>query len=389
MSRIFDDFERTDPAPRSDAESSYHFLNRVARPQWQLVRNLIEEWFSEYPVAAQADLRSRLQDGDYVQHIGAWWELYSYKLFRRLGYQVSVHPALTKTSRQPDFLVTRDEVSMYVECVVFLSKLGPVKGQGGGERAWIFEATNQARDPNFTVDIEILRGGAQRPKAAEIVRPLERWLSSLDPDEVIEQTAAGIGAPEFVLNVRGWTIEYGAWPVKPESRGDRGRLIGAYPMTGGFINTDTLRYREIVKHKGGHYGLPDKPFVVAVLTTAAFLDQDEVAEALFGSRAVEYNQGQPESVRSVRRRDGYWRQGPPKRGSRVSAVLHGENIDPWRVSARLPSLWINPWADKSLPASLPFATFTAHDTGEVYQTESGNSADAVFDLSADWPGFAR
>jgi hypothetical protein len=389
MSRIFDDFERTDPAPASDMESSYHFLNRVARPQWELVRNLVEEWFSDYPVAAQADLRSRLQKDDYGQHIGAWWELYTYTLFRRLGYQVSIHPELKNTSRQPDFLVTRDEVSMYVECVIFLTRLAPVNGQGGGERSWIFEATNQASNPNFLVDIEIRQSGTQRPKAAEIVRPLEDWLSSLDPDEVIQQIDAGMGAPELVLTVRGWTIEYGAWPVKPESRGEKGRLIGAYPMTGGFTGSEMFRYRDIVSRKGGHYGLPDKPLMVAVLNTSGLLEQNDVAEALFGSREVEYYEGQPESVRSVRKRDGYWRQGPPKRGSRVCAVLDGENIYPWRVVAQLPKLWINPWPEASLPTTLPFATYTAHDTGEVYQSESGTSSDAVFDLSADWPGFTR
>ncbi|SPM34775.1 hypothetical protein MRAB57_2596 [Mycobacterium rhizamassiliense] len=387
--RIFDDFLRTDPAPAYDTESSYDFLNRVAGPQWELVRNLIEQWFADYPVAAQADLRGRLQNDDYAQHIGAWWELYTYTLFCRLGYRVSTHPKLTNTSRQPDFLVTRDEVSFYVECIVFLSGLGPVHGQGGGERSWIFEATNQANDPNFMVDIEIRRVGAERPKAAEIVRPLEDRLSSLDPDEVTEQIAAGMGAPEYVLPVRGWIIEYGAWPVNPEARGERGRLIGSYPMTGGWIDNEMLRYRDVVKRKGGHYGLPDKPLMVAVLNTSGFLDGDEVAEALFGSGAVEYYEGQPDSVRSVRKRDGYWRQGPPKRGSRVCAILDGENIYPCRVAARLPKLWVNPWAENPIQATLPFVSITAHDTGEVYQTDCGTSTDAVFDLSADWPGFAR
>lgn len=75
-------------------------------------------------------------------------------------------------------------------------------------------------------------------------------------------------------------------------------------------------------------------------------------------------------------------------GGRPSAVLDGENIYPWRVMAKLPKLWINLWAKKPVNASLPFATFTAHDTGEVYQTKSGTSTEAVFGLSADWFGFA-
>lgn len=389
MPRIFDDSERTDPSPADDMESSYHFLNRVARPQWALVRELIEDWFSEYPAVAQADMRGRLQNDDYTQHIGAWWELYTYKLFRCLDYRVAIHPMLASTSRQPDFLVTRGEDSMYVECVVFLSSLGPVRGGGSGERAWIFKATNQSSDPNFMVDIEIRRSAAHRPKARDIVRPLEKWLSSLDPDEVIEQIAAGMGVPQLVLTPGDWIIDYGAWPVTPEHRAEKGRLIGMYPMTGGFTGGEVVHYREIVSRKGGRYGQPDKPLVVAVLNTAGFFDQNEIAEALFGSGVFEYIPGQDAFVKTVRRRDGYWRQGPPPRGARVSAILDGENVYPWRVSDHLPKLWINPWADKPVTAALPFATLTAHDTGEVYQRESGTSAATVFGLSADWPGFAR
>jgi hypothetical protein len=69
MTRIFGDFERTDAAPAYDTESSYHFLNRAARPQWELVRDLVEDWFSEYPEDAQADVRNRFQDDDYGQHM--------------------------------------------------------------------------------------------------------------------------------------------------------------------------------------------------------------------------------------------------------------------------------------------------------------------------------
>jgi hypothetical protein len=390
MIRIFDDVERSDSSPAYDTEDSFHFLNRVSRPEWGRVRELVEEWFAEYPESSQADLRSRFRDNDIGQHYGAWWELYVYTLYRRLGYQVSIHPVLTSTSRQPDFLVTRGDWSMYVECVVYLSVAGPVNGQAAGERSWIFKATNQARNPNFMVDIDIRRAGAERPKASEIVRPLEEWLSSLDPDKVSDQISAGMGVPELVLDdVRGWSIEYGAYPVKPEHRGEEGRLIGTYPMTGAFINDEMLRLRDIVKRKGRHYGVPDIPFMVAVLNTSGFVTDGEVTEALFGTEAVEYIPGDRSSVRRVRQRDGYWRLGPPKRGSRVSAVLLGENIYPWRVVAEMPKLWINPWADLPLSDALPMQTYTAHDTGEVYEARTGTLPNSLFGLSTDWPGFSR
>jgi hypothetical protein len=239
------------------------------------------------------------------------------------------------------------------------------------------------------VDIEILRTGTQRPKALDISRPLQNWLSSLNPDEVQEQIASGLGTPQFVLDVCGWTIEYGALPVQPEYRGEGRRLIGVYPMIGGFLGGEMLHLREIVKRKGRHYGSLDKPFVIAVLNTSGLVDENEVAEALLGSLAVERSHQFSTPIRMVRRRDGYWRQGPPKRGSRVSGVLHARNINPWRVAAGLPKLWINPWADLPMTEPLPFQTFTAYHTGEVYETQSGTAAYDLFGLSQSWPGFDR
>lgn len=387
--RIFDVVDRTDSSPAYDTEYSFHFLNRVAGAPWQRVRELIDSWFAEYPPDAKPDLRSRFREADAPQHYGAWWELYVYTLHQRLGYEVEIHPTLPGTTRQPDFLVTRGDTATYVECAVYLSRAGSTS-DGGGERGWIYEATNQASDPNFLVDIEIRRSGTERPKASEVVKPLEQWLSSLDPDVVAGQIACGSGAPELFLTVRGWEIEYSAWPVLPERRGEGGRLIGVYPTVTAFISNDMLRIRDLVKYKGGRYGSPDKPLQIAILNTSGFAEAQEIQEALFGTEALSYFVGQPDSTHLVRKRDGYWRQGPPVRGSRVSAVLVGQNIYPWRICAETPKLWINPWADKHMIDPPLLETHTARDTGEVHQVRAAGSApDAIFGLDREWPGFQR
>lgn len=259
----------------------------------------------------------------------------------------------------------------------------------GGERSWIFEATNQARDPNFMVDIDIRRSGSQRPKASEIIEPLERWLSSLDPDAVSDEIARCHRSPELLLEIRGWTIDYGAWPVKPDRRGEPSRLIAMYPAIDGWISNEMLRFRDILGKKGRHYGKPDKPLTVAILNTSGFADAEDVTEALFGTKETRHVPGQPGSIHNIRRRDGYWRQGPPKRGSRVSAVLVGQNIYPWRITAGLPTVWVIPWADLPTSAEAPMLTNTAHDDGQVYEVHSGTSPDQVFALGADWPGFSN
>lgn len=387
VTKLFDDFPRTDPAPAYDTEGSYRFLNRAARPQWERVRELLEAWFSEYPDTAQADLRKRFQDPDFGQHYGAWWELYIYTLFSRLGYQMFTHPEIPGSSKNPDFLARRGDSAMYVECVVHFSGGGGSGSRGKGLNAWIFEATNMVKSPDFFVDIEIEQAGTERPKATDITRPLDNWLSSLDADRVLQDIEAGSETPQLTIDTRGWKIAYGALPIDPEHRGKEGRLIGIYPTSGVYINNETERLRATVRRKGGKYGTPDKPLVIAVLSTSGFVEEDELTEALFGSVALSYYQGLPGSEEWVRQRDGYWRNVPTKRGARVSAVLYGMNVYPWRVTNGLPKVWLNPWASIPVKSLAEFDTTTATDDGEISTTAANLEPSDVFGLPGGWPGF--
>ena len=92
-----------------------------------------------------------------------------------------------------------------------------------------------------------------------------------------------------------------------------------------------------------------------MLNWTTFGSPDKVDQAVFGSQGISY-----------RLEDGYWHPGPPPRGGRVSAVMFSQHLCASRVLAELPTLWLNPWANKPLLDRLPFATRTAHDTGEVF-----------------------
>jgi hypothetical protein len=69
-------------------------------------------------------LRARFRQHDIYQRAPAWWELYTFTLFRQLGCTLTVDPMIPGT-RRPDLLVTRDGCRMYVES----------KAMPGGRRA--------------------------------------------------------------------------------------------------------------------------------------------------------------------------------------------------------------------------------------------------------------
>ena len=142
---LFDDFERTDDSPALYSESTYSFLNRAAGERWSRVRTLLENWFAQYPNEHRELLRTSFTDSDQGQHLGAWWELYTYSLYRCLGYSIEIHPKLDGVDTTPDFLATRDTRSFYVECAVASTSDGPVTKNPGVEAA-IYDAINEISD---------------------------------------------------------------------------------------------------------------------------------------------------------------------------------------------------------------------------------------------------
>jgi hypothetical protein len=148
--RLFDEGPRSDSSPGAHLEKSFHFLNRRAGAFWDRVRSHIEDCYAAFPDEHKSDLVGRLRHDDERQHLPAWWELYTFTLLDRLGYRVEVHPELQGSSTRPDFLVTRGPVSMYVEAAVVFN---------GDETSdawnWVCDRVNDAKNPDFMVDLEI------------------------------------------------------------------------------------------------------------------------------------------------------------------------------------------------------------------------------------------
>ena len=117
---LFDDFERTNPSPRAYDEDTFSFLNRVDQPYWQRIRDALGQWYAEYPDAEPGfPLRARYRDPAPAQHYGAWWELYLYRLFRCLGFEVEVEPDVP--GGKPDFRMARRDDSFLVEATTTFS----------------------------------------------------------------------------------------------------------------------------------------------------------------------------------------------------------------------------------------------------------------------------
>lgn len=378
--QVFDEFRRLDPEPAHAEEDSFAFLNRAATPYWARVREFIEEAFAEYPAAHAADLRARFRDRRWSAHAGAWWELYLFRLFRMLDFEVEVHPRLQGVSSRPDFRVTASAGSFLVEARHVAAGIRSCRRRVGRDD-WITGPLEELTHPRFVVVVRILARDPQKPRRKAVTAGVLDWLDSLDPDE----PDASIYRP-FRSRAGGWSFELRAVPMQSK-RGDgrRRRLVGVYPGHGGIDNTASA-LRAALKEKAAKYGRPECPLVLAPLLTTGHLDLENVIGALFGSEAMTFSADATESARVIRRADGFWTHPDGYRGTRVSAVLIGDALMPWTAARELPRLWIHPAGARSLPIELPLPTARIDGDGNLRLRDATKSAAEVLALDRAWPG---
>jgi hypothetical protein len=289
----------------------------------------------------------------------------------------------TRKEDRPDFLVTKGPTSMYVEAAVVFNGY-----RDSDAWNWLCDRINDAKNPDFLVNVEIPVEGKRRPSARKIIDPLENWLATLDGDRVLADEEAGRLYPRIQLSAGDWVIDYTAVPVRPDQRGLSGRRIGAYPIRPIDFARDVKQLRKTLKEKGSKYSKPgnplDKPLIVAIATWNG-IDGSELTNALFGSDRLEIPRNLQGAIRRYRKRDGYWRRGAEPRGARVSGVLFGDTMRAWRVASKLPELWINPWPLNPLPGVSPFGTVAVDDDGRFVRADASTTAAELFDLSPQWP----
>jgi hypothetical protein len=382
---LFDDLRRTDPSP-SRGEDSFTFLNRVGTPYWGEVRRLLEEWFGRYPADDAPQLRAMFRSKLPGQHWAAWWELYLHELFKRLGYEVSIHPELPDSKGSPDFELFLDGSRLYVEATVVFS--GIVSGDGDlSAPPWMLNALNDVDNGNFFVRlIEVLGAGPEQLKNREVSAPIKKWLDGLDPDQVAGDYEQGSALPRHRIAQRGWEIVCEAWPVRPDARGKSDhRVFGAGPIQSGCVD-DIGQFESALKTKAGHYGRPEAPLVTAVLSNSSFMERIDIEQALFGREAVQVPVDDTVEPRLVRQRNGFWvrRDGP--QNQRVSAVLSAIGLHPWNAPSVVPQIWLNPWANHPLKEEWPFPEATATDSGVISYREAEPNMYSLLSLPARWPG---
>ena len=166
--------------------SQYDYLNRSNRPEAELIREVINNFYCRYPRKHRKRLRERIQTIDDINHLGACFELITHELLLRAGCRVlEIEPQIAGSRRTPDFLAeTASGVRFYLEATLATGRTS----QETAAKRRLDEAIHEIdriSSPDFFLSLTT-RGEARAPISRRRLRhELRQWISGLVYDSIV------------------------------------------------------------------------------------------------------------------------------------------------------------------------------------------------------------
>ena len=340
---LFDVVKRTHLGRADFRESEFDFLNRSARPEAEVARAQIEDLLSRYPTEGMDHLLSRFRSDDQNFH-GALLELVLYNVFANLGCQVELCD-LDETQKLPDFLVTADGSSCYVEATV----ADPTKGtlELNAHEKDAIQKLNELDGRGLGLVVRT-KGTLTRPlNKRRVTRPFQKLIDDNDVDQIkqlIHRNDSG-PRPFATLKVDDWKM-IGSLTVT-----EGGDFVCSSTGEGKFIDPGKHIEKNVVD-KAGYYGTLVYPFTIALNVREIGFDiKGHAMDAFFGKNVLEETIDQsttpPRTIKHeiVRYPGGVWnyRDARP-RYTRLKAVILFKRLDPFNLEVPM-MVYFNPYVD--------------------------------------------
>lgn len=388
--KLFDEVEGVVDESAGYSEPSFSYINRTSRQEFVLMRDLLEVWFSRYPVSEQQELRSRFRSLNDLQHQAAFFELFLHELLLRFNCKIEPHPSLQKTAKVPDFLVEPDSNhKFYLEATVATGETANQTASRAREN-WVYDVLDRlVNTPDYFLSLSVHGSPKTPPPAKKLANYINKELSLLEYEEIrkIYESNGFSNLPRWHFDYDGWRIEIKPIP-KAKLRGKAGvRPIGT--RTTGFKGVDhRTPIRDSIIEKGRKYGELDLPYVVAVNGLEPGIAQDDVLEALFGKEQHLMDISEDASIVSEPRLqmipDGVWRGPDGPRYTRISAVLMVTRLSIYNIPRAALRLYHNPWARNPFQSVLTQLDQAIPIDGKIHW-QDGKNASTLFELPATWP----
>lgn len=359
-------------------ENPYDFYDSSAKPEFGVVRDRLNYWFSRYPESHQSELRERFK----CTFSSAFFELFIHQLFSNLGFQISIHPKILNTRKKPDFLVWNKFAEFYLEVKEATDKSTEDIIKENRENS-VYDFINEFSSPDFFLRIKTLEIKThQHPLITEIRKTLEKELIKYEPDGMRKKLESEGLDSLPLIKIENEKILLEIQPI-PKSKSIRGksdiRPIGAFPINV-ILGGSNISIKKSIEKKADKYGTLDKPYIIAINSTSPKgTYDDDVTNAILGSLSIQYSTDPNNNdTKYVRERNGVIMGPNGPKNQNVSAFfitrVHSHNL-------HVANYWIvnHPFAKRPIDLSNFGLTYYYLDNSTLKRQE-GKTIKEIFQV---------
>jgi hypothetical protein len=380
--KLFDETTEIIVGPSSNNENSFNYYHKSNRKDIQTIRETLEKWFSEYPKSEKLELKSRFKkDLD-----SAFYELFLFEMFKKLGFNIKIHPKLENSNKRPDFLISKDNFQAYIEAKICFDKS---EEEMSFERLQneFYDKLNKVRIKGFLLRIEELNFKTQKqPRTKELIKKIELEVSKLDPKKI---TAAmekfGFdGCPNIDFENKDLKVRVQPMPLI-ESKKDKisKNPIGMFPFETFWGGGEQSLKQSILK-KAKRYGKFEIPYLICINAlgkkTSGKIDIENV---IWGSLKYTYsNNPENRDGKMTRERDGIFYNSGKAKLTNVSGIMV-TRVFPTNIPNSKYWAFENPFAENKCDFK-KLNLIHNYVIGNQIISRDGDDLDKILEISKEW-----
>jgi len=379
--KLFENKNRTHIAPALHNENSFDYYDHSARKDVAAVRDVLNQWFENFPEEEKNELKSRFKK----TFSSAFYELFIFSLFKSQGFEIIIHPEVPNSSKRPDFLLKKGHIEFYLEAKEARDKTIEQEAQQNRINQ-IYDSLNKIETPNFLLRIEklILKSESQ-PAIKKIIPSIEKELKEICPDKVTKdlERLGYDSSPRIYREDDNFKLTISLIPKSPENRNKGGRAIGAYSFDaywGGAENS----IKNSFSKKAKRYGKLDKPYIICINAIGSkFSGEYDVGNAVWGTLGISWSDDPNNRDEKTRRqRDGIFMGDKGPIFLNVSGVLITYAME---FNIPVSNYWLikHPFSNNDLDFNIFQLAFQYAENGKIIFNQ-GKSVGELLNINANW-----
>jgi hypothetical protein len=379
--KLFDEIERVYYGPANHNEKPFNYFQRSARKDISIIRNKLNEWFKEYPEAEKKSFKNSFKK----QFDDCFFELFLFKFFQNLGFNILVHPKLERTTKRPDFLITKENLELYVEAKIVKDKSTQ---QENLERKMnqLYDDLNKIKINGFLLSVDELRIKTNRqPSTKAAVKHIENEIRNLDPEKLTENLRTSGFEKIPVIKFENELLLLIVKPIPAPDAGEEknSKPIGIYPAEF-FWGGGEESLKNSINIKANKYGKFDKPFIVCInalsIKTSGL---SHIENAIWGSLALSWSENPHDpDEKLIRTPNGVFLDERGPRLKNLSGVFVTKAY-PHNIPNAEYWFFENPFSTNFLDFKALGVPFNYVKDGKIHRA-SGNNFSEIFQIPHDW-----